>query len=182
MGYSIATPIKSEKAKKEMMEFLERHYNPTLDPRARGPIDNDWDNSRNLSYDHGPCRIGFDATLTSDYIISVCAWMALKVGKVKTYPTKANPKAHGPHKYVRYDGYEDWPLYVVSEWRKGLPGYVKINWVGCLVPEKTMWFHLSGKKKELKAIEAELKRLDALWNSDKWKTSRSEFRAFPDSI
>jgi hypothetical protein len=171
MGYSIATPIKSEKAKKEMMAFLSRHYNHTLDPYARGPID------RDLSYDHGPCRIGFDATSTSDYMISVCAWVALKVGKRKTYPTKHCDKVHGPYKYIVYDGYEDWPLYITSTWRAGLPQLVKINWVGCLVPQPQTWDRPTGRKKQLKRIEEELKRLDALWLSGKWRNIRSEFAA-----
>jgi hypothetical protein len=171
MGYSIATPIKSEKAKKEMMAFLKLHYNHTLDTYARGPLD------RDLSYDHGPCRIGFDGTITSDYMISMCAWIALKVGKRKMYPTKQCDKVHGPYKYIVYDGYEDWPLYIVSEWRAGLPQLMKINWVGCLVPQPQKWDRLIGRTKQLKRIEAELKRLDALWNSDSWRSIKSEFAA-----
>ena len=157
MGYSIATPIKSEKAKKEMMAFLRRHYNHTLDPYARGPID------RDLSYDHGPCRIGFDFNSPHDYVASLCAWIALKVGKRKMYPTKQCDKVHGPYKYIVYDGMEDWPLYITSTWRAGLPQLVKINWVGCLVPHLELWDRIAGRKKNLRAIEEELKRLDALW-------------------
>ena len=171
MGYSLATPIKSEKAKKEMMDFLQRHYNHTLDPYARGPID------RDLSYDHGPCRIGFDFTMQHDYPVSVCAWIALKVGKRKMYPTKQCDKVRGPYKYIVYDGYEDWPLYITSTWRDKLPQLVKINWVGCLVPHMELWDRVSGRKKQLKRIEEELKRLDALWTSGKWKNIKSEFAA-----
>ena len=157
MGYSITTPIKSEKAKKYMLAFLRQHYNPTLDPYARGPID------RDLSYDHGPCRIGFDATSTSDYMISVCAWIALKVGKMKVYPTKALPKVAGPCKYLRYDGYQDWPLLITQRHREKLGSYIQVNWVGCLVPELQPYDVLAGRTNKLFEIEEELKRLESRW-------------------
>lgn len=158
MGYSIATPIKSEKAKKEMMAFLKLHYNHTLDPYARGPLD------RDLSYDHGPCRIGFDATGTSDYMVSMCAWIALKVGKTKYYPTKDNPKAAGPHKYIRYDGFQDWVLHINANYREEYRAYVQIDWVGCLTVMPDVFTRMSYRQREIEKIREELKRLEALWN------------------
>lgn len=158
MAYSITTPIKSEKAKKYMMAFLKKHYDGKLDPYARGPID------RDLSYDHGPCRIGFDASGTSDYMISVCAWVALKVGKRKLYPTKAIPKAAGPCKYLVYDGYQDWPLLITQRHRQNLGAYVQVNWVGCLVPELHPYDVLTRRTNTLFEIEEELKRLESRWN------------------
>jgi hypothetical protein len=158
MGYSIATPIKSEKAKKRMMAFLSRHYDPTFDIYARGPNDND------LSYDHGRCRIGFEGTITSDFMVSMCAWIALKVGKVKLYPTKKIDKVHGPYKYIRYDGYEDWPILVRDTYEADLPQLVKVNWVGCLVPRPSKLDGPLGRTADLARIYEELKRLDELWS------------------
>jgi len=84
MGYSIATPIKSEKAKVEMMEFLNEHYRSPdtfiedmKDDGLFGPFDN------NLSYVHLKCAIGFDYTSWSpgrEFANSICRWMALRVG------------------------------------------------------------------------------------------------------
>lgn len=160
MGYSIATPIRSDKAKKTMMGFLAIHYDPTLDPYARGPLD------RDLSYDHGPRRIGFDGTTISDYMIGVCAWVALKVGKIKYYPTKANPTVYGPSKYLVYDGREDWPLYICQRYRTDLKHQVQINWVGALVPKPRTFWELF-KPPEAPVIYEELKRLDDLWHKEK---------------
>jgi hypothetical protein len=170
MGYSIATPIKSEKAKKEMMAFLKLHYNQTLDTYARGPLID-----RDLSYDNGPCRIGFDATTTSDYMISVCAWIALKVGKTKCYPTKATPKAAGPHEYIRYDGFQDWPLTFSGAYRNEYSAYVQIDWVGCLTLEPDEYSRVTYRSRKIEEIREELKRIDALWNSKTWRTVRSTF-------
>jgi hypothetical protein len=159
MGYSIATPIKSEKAKKEMMAFLKLHYNPTLDTYARGPLID-----RDISYDSGPCRIGFDATTTSDYMVSMCAWIALKVGKTKCFPTKANPNTHGPHKYIRYDGFQDWVLQINANYREEYNAYVQIDWVGCLTLQPSQFSRMTYASREIEKVREELKRLDALWN------------------
>lgn len=162
MGYSIATPIRSDKAKKTMMGFLAVHYNPALEPGARGP-------RYDLTYDPGPRRIGFDGTTISDYMIGVCSWMALKVGKIKYYPTKANPKVHGPHRYLVYDGREDWPLYICQRYRTDLKSLVQINWVGALVPKPRTFWELF-KNAETPVIYEELKRLDDLWYKERRNT------------
>lgn len=168
MGYSITAPIKSPQARDRMMRFLKLHYNRKLDENARGPID------RDFAYDKGKCRIGFDATLTSPYIISVCAWIALKVGKRKVFPTKETPKAAGPCKFLRYDGYQDWPLLITAQHRDNAPGYVQIDWVGCLVLKPEPW-RTQEQASHLLRIHEELKRLDDLWRSNKWETHRSYF-------
>jgi hypothetical protein len=168
MGYSIATPIKSEKAKMEMTMFLHLHYNPTLEPFAEGPKDT------GLTYDKGRCRIGFNGTTISDYMIGVCAWMALKVGKRKLYPTKANPKVHGPYKYIVYDGHEDWPLYITQRYRSNLRHIVQVTCYGSLAPKQREFWELF-KPSEPKEIYEELRRLDELWTSGSWRTLRSQF-------
>ena len=168
MGYTIATPIKSDKAKKEMMQFLHLHYNHTLEPFGDGPKDT------GLSYDAGRCRIGFNGTTLSDYMIGVCAWVALKVGKRKLYPTKANPGVHGPLKYIVYDGREDWPLYITQRYRTDLRHLVQVTCYGSLSPKPREFWELF-RPSEPKVIYEELRRLDELWNSDKWSSVRSEF-------
>jgi hypothetical protein len=58
MGYSIATPIKSQKAKAKMKDFMEKNYRPTSILFGL-----DYDHGRfgdDLSYDDGKCRLGFD--------------------------------------------------------------------------------------------------------------------------
>lgn len=169
MGYTITAPVKSVQARDRMMKFLKLHYNHKLDENARGPID------RDFAYDKGKCRIGFDATMTSPYIISVCAWIALKIGKRKVFPTKETPKAAGPCKFLRYDGHEDWPLLIRSKYQEGHPAYLQIDWVGCIIERPQLWDRLVGKPKKMLKIHEELKRLDDLWHSDKWQTHRSFF-------
>jgi hypothetical protein len=154
MGYSIATPIKSEKAKARMMAFLTKNFD-NLGVSLRGPLGSD------LSYDHGPCRIGFDNSITSDYAISMCAWIALKVGRVQVFPTKKCPRAAGPGKYIVYDGTDIWPLLLSSTYREKCEAYVQVNWAGCLVPNPL--FEFRGQREKLVEISGELTRLDHLW-------------------
>ncbi len=159
MGYSIAAPIKSYKAKNEMLSFLHRNFDNLGDVYIRGPLD-----GRFLSYNDKRCAIGFDGTTISDYMIGVCAWIALKVGRVYVFPTKEKPKAAGPCKVLRYDGVETWPLLVTQRYRKPHNGYVQVNWVGCLVPKpcsnRLINFFNPTKNED---IYEELKRLDSLW-------------------
>lgn len=162
MGYSIAAPIKSYKAKNEMLGFLNRNFNNLGDIYIRGPLD-----GRFLSYNDKKCAIGFDGTTISDYMIGVCAWIALKVGRVYVFPTKEKPKAAGPCKVLRYDGVETWPLLVTQRYRKPHNGYVQVNWVGALVPKpqyRRGLFRFLVDHKYEEAVYEELKRLDSLWN------------------
>lgn len=161
MGYSIATPIKSVKAKNEMLSFLHRNFSNLGNEYMQGPLD-----ARFLAYNDKKCAIGFNGTTIDDYMIGLCAWMALKVGRVQVFPTKANPKVAGPLKILRYDGMETWPLLVTQRYRKDLRGYVQVNWVGALVPKpRSMRGLFRGLVDFLgdDIIYEELKRLDTLW-------------------
>lgn len=154
MGYSIATPIKSEKSKARMLAFLACNFSDLGTP-MRGPL------GAGLSYDHGPRRIGFDTSITSDYVISLCAWMALKVGRTQVFPTKKCPYAAGPCKYIVYDGTDIWPLLISSTYRSEWKMYTQVNWAGCLVPDPL--FEFRGQREKLVEISGELTRLDHLW-------------------
>jgi len=110
MGYTVATPIRNEQDQALMFEFLFNNFRHWDDLRHResryyrGPSVNG-----DLDYDKGPCRIGFDFSTSGferEYIFAVCRWMALKVGRVDTFPTKCRPEVKGAHPVIAYDGDE----------------------------------------------------------------------------
>lgn len=136
MGYSFATPIKSPKARDNMVAFLEKHYRPweqiiepfkgelengrgimpfvSFDTRARGPLADD------LAYDHGKCKIGFDyGAGFSDgeryWMYNFCYWMAQRAGRRRVFTKKAPDCGAVP--YVVYDGYEAWPVLEASDYK-----------------------------------------------------------------
>lgn len=176
MGYSIATPIKSNKLRDEMYSFLEENYR-----EAHKVIGGDFSLSHlardgEFSYDDGKCRIGFNYSPSDehDYIYSICRWMALRVGK-KRRLKKVNPDVS--INYIVYDGNESWG--VIQE------GTMEVNdkckWMiadkfGWKTPKQ--WTRgylaqfgqllldtLSSKQKMADLIQEELKRLDGLWNN-----------------
>jgi hypothetical protein len=158
MGYTITAPIRSWVAKQRMMSFLDKNFDRMGDAYIRGPLGSD------LSYDHHSMRIGFDGTLINDYMVGVCAWVALKVGRRYTYPTKLCPKIHGVYKTLWYDGATPWPLYVTSRYRKDCPQLVQVDWTGCLVPPPVRFPSPAGPP--LIVIHDELARLDSLWQKE----------------
>ena len=181
MGYSITTPIKSQKAKAEMFAFLTEHFVPFYEllphlyggfSQLRGPLDGDF------AYDHGKCRIGFDYSviqdLERDYVSGLLHWMALRVGRKRKLPIFerfSNTKAIVP--YIVYDGYESWPVRLASEWRDKAPPEVR-QWRFCdehgfFVPRKRQLYFTTlthGRLvfKGYRKIWDELKRLSKLWD------------------
>lgn len=158
MGYSVATPIKSQKAKAEMLAFLDknfRHFNEKWP--SRGPLGED------LSYDHAPCSIGFDygAGTNEDereFIFHVCYWMALKVGRKLTFPTKQTPDVHGSFAVICYDGYEHWPVCLDTDPETPI-NVIRVNKCGYKKPRR-FWQRMFT---DYKRLHKELQRLDKLW-------------------
>ena len=158
MGYTITTPIRSLQAKEKMLGFLEKNFDNLGDIGIRGPLGAD------MSYDHKSMRIGFDGTLITDYMVGVCAWMALKVGRRYLYPTRLCPKVFGSYKTLWYDQETPWPLYVTQKHRKDQPQVVQVDWVGCLVPKPVRLVPFGSPP--LEVIHDELVRLDKLWQKE----------------
>lgn len=159
MGYSIATPVRSEELKKEMLSFLEDNYvgfedlveNSYTYCGASPPTDE-------LAYDEGKCRIGFNFNCDLEewhYISSVQRWISQKVGRRKSRFSKENKKYlyEKPIPYYVYDGRDAIPIDELYRPYKSPFGGV---------------LALSTKKyyaKYNKIIEDEIKRLDNLWES-----------------
>ena len=115
MGYSLMANIRSKKAKKDMLEFLEKNFNPPKDVTEkldiyvdylRGPTDD-------LSYKNGRKNvIGFDYSSlneeTRNFLYSVCVWIARMIGrKIKVDGIE--------YDQIVYDGYSVWVLCDESE-------------------------------------------------------------------
>jgi len=177
MGYSIATPIKSQKAKDKMFAFLNEHFRRwdeivAIYGKENGndysPDDGHSDPTDDLSYDHGKLRIGFNYgpidELSRHYYYMILRWMALKVGKKRKW--KDLPAS--VH-YIVYDGYEAWPVLVRGE----IDPPEKFKWavgdkLGYKYPRQDMFIKIfvdmvGGKKNYQKLIKDEIKRLDKLW-------------------
>lgn len=185
MGYSIATPIKSKRLRDKVAAFLAVEFRswPVLNGKPEGtpsyaskPMPDGYGfytespGSRNLDYDRGSCRIGFNFNAFEgerELIFGVCRWLALRFGKEKLFrglEDKAN--------YMVYDGEESWPVLVKGDWND--------------IPKKWSWAvydRFGGKfpgahDKRMKAISvglyqqtlsdlakvrSELRRLDKAW-------------------
>ena len=174
MSYTCATPIKNAKARDQMFSFLQENFRPWSD--ICGPeytFDPEYDPSRNLvtdsglNYDSGKCRIGFNHKSISGglshYIYSTLRWMALQVGKRRTFK-KVFPKSTEAIPYIVYDGHEAWPVI-----RKRAP--VDYQW--CLVDKDGFkasdsfdrMFDPQMTRHDDGCIKAELVRLTKLWKA-----------------
>jgi len=119
VGYSITAPMASEIAKKRMLAFLEKNLRkfpellgkPADQPvYYRGPLEDGLPTNESLSYDDGPCRIGFDyncSSLEREYIWTICRWMALQCGRIDIFQYSPHfPNLQGAFPVVVYDGQE----------------------------------------------------------------------------
>lgn len=123
MGYSIATPAKSGKAKTEMLGFMSEYFRPahefipevlaSYDPSSSGLLTED-----QLAYDSGPSKMGFNYSTSTgpegEYLFYICKWMALKVGRKRRFKKYGLPDTSVP--YYVYDGYEAIPVLPRSQW------------------------------------------------------------------
>lgn len=176
MGYSIATPIRSDALHTKMLAFLDREWQPfpvlAGRPRnsptyIRGPLSGD------LSYDHGKRRIGFDYGPVSgyerEYAFATCRWMALRVGQRKRFDG-----LDGLVPYYVYDGYENTPVLIESEWPKSVKKKYSVS------DEYGLRLHenldiLTFRAVNVDAVDlsavlrSEFKRLDAAWTLEMQK-------------
>lgn len=123
MGYSVATPAKSGKAKAEMLEFMSEHFRPahefipevvaSYDPSSSGILTDD-----QLAYDRGSSKMGFNYSTSTgpegEYLFFICKWMALKVGRKRRFKEYGLPDTSVP--YYVYDGHEAIPVLPRSQW------------------------------------------------------------------
>lgn len=84
MGYSSSIPCRSKKAQEQMLAFLDLHYRDHVDAgigthRRREK----YAESSGLKYARGACGIGFNSP--GDYEHALLRWMALRVGKRRTF-------------------------------------------------------------------------------------------------
>jgi len=182
VGYSIATPMKSVKAKAEMRAFMDEHYRDIkavtggrYNAFAHGPTDD-------LAYDHGKCRLGFNYNCPDperDYIFALVKWMALRAGRRRKLEVFEQTGVMAVVPYYVYDGFEAIPIVLVSEWKGKEPPYPWPDNPNCeawpLVDEHG-WTIQGGlweryvevgliEQEGIDAVVAELHRLTELWES-----------------
>lgn len=113
MGYSIAVICKSAVSQQKMLRFLGKHFKHFSDD----PVRYISEPRSELSYSDSKVQVGFDYksgwgafSYERAYYFSILHWIALKVGARKTKIGKYKVAKSSP--YVRYDGYENWPVLV----------------------------------------------------------------------
>jgi hypothetical protein len=176
MGYSIATPIRSDALHTKMLAFLDREWQPfpvlAGRPRnsptyIRGPLSGD------LSYDHGKRRIGFDYGAVSgyerEYAFATCRWMALRVGQRKRFEglDRLVP-------YYIYDGHEATPVLIAAEWANSVKKkYSVSDEYGLRLDDNPdIKLHLLVNKDAVDlsdVLRTEFKRLDEAWTLEMQK-------------
>lgn len=186
MGYTVATPIKNERLRDQIVKFLDEHWRtwPELHgkgkdapcyisvPHPDGKGRYDPKSARNLDYDSGACRIGFNFNAHEyerDYAFVACKWMAIRWGKLRRftgYPVSL------PH--IVYDGHEAWPIFIKGPTKpsKDLVAKWDVNdrW-GCRYPtahdrkKDKLFAELTGEsfKAAYSVIRTEMMRLDHMW-------------------
>ncbi len=182
MGYTIATPIRNVKLRDQVVAFLDKEYRnwPELhggkktDPcYISPPLPNGTGHyqpvgSRNLDYDNGSCRIGFNYKSSAgerDYAFTFCRWLALRFGKLRRFKGFAESCPH-----IVLDGSMAWPVLIRRQWQD-VPR--KFKWAqydrwGCrrMDPlERKFDFARAQYKEHFTRVRTELKRLDAAWVS-----------------
>jgi hypothetical protein len=150
MGYSIATPLKSAKARDEMWAFMQEHHRPwhevepsedelqplESDPgypmsmaMPQGPTNPDYDwtgylcRDGDLHYDNGKHRIGFNYGAG----FGPCGdygWATLRWMALRAGRVRTFKKGYGIEMlvpYTVYDGYEAWPVLDRDHWEYTAP-------------------------------------------------------------
>ncbi len=203
MGYSLSTPCQSAKARDEMLAFLALHHRPWTtmlleapelpqlqDPkvsRVYGKVSPDqiqYDPTRHLcsgdelAYGAGPSKIGFNiGPGLSTWMWTLCRWMALQVGRKRTFKTQLayptafpyvtwDSEAHPVLTPADIDGWEepmrtDADRHLCDEF--GFREHYARTWTEKVADQ------LLGTRKRAELTDAvahrEIKRLDALWRT-----------------
>lgn len=208
MGYTVATPIRDEESKARMLAFLEknfRHWQDVCGGREgtqrfyRGPLPDG-----ELSYDKGPCRIGFDfnaGDYEREYIFAVCRWMALKVGRVDVVETSCCRLKYPVIVYDGDDGQTEedgtrppaWPVIRVEPNDGDLPeehAWCAVDRWGCRdFSVKSLPERVRRRERMLvqdygydgwAVVRREMQRLDALWIGDAEPCDECSGTRWPD--
>lgn len=178
MGYSTTVTMKSQRAKAEMLAFLEEHYRTATEVSpelARGFRDP----SQNMEDNEG-LKIGiYKDGGGNDYLClyaycSIC-WIALRAGKRRLYTKRLGAREAVP--YWVHDHFEGYPVLVRSQWegRVNLEELRDVTVVddedGFMTIEHYFWgcYRLEPLMKDWprinEVVQAELKRLTALWEA-----------------
>jgi hypothetical protein len=140
MGYSASTPMKSAKARDEMLAFLAEHYRPwhVIQPPKDvladfdfGWVPEEWDWTTEIvagdgiDYNGSKTKIGFNfgnsSGLLGHYGFSLLRWVALKAGKRRKVSKKEFGDLGGVVPVFQYDCDPAWPVLVRSEWEDKAP-------------------------------------------------------------
>jgi len=177
MGYSITAPCKSEKAKEEMLAFLNKHYRSPAtfidgieEDGLRGPLGDDF------SYSHGECEIGFDYTSWAParaFAFAMCRWIALRVGPKKEMEVfEGDGRLVATMPYYVYDGFDEIPIRLADKWYDKANDK-QMNW--SFFDEHGWDVKLEGLALDMLRLQGddvcekfhcELKRLSELWEKE----------------
>ena len=125
MGYSIGFMPRSEALGKRMLGLMKENYRPW--PTVAGSKGGQYagNPTDDMSYDRRKNSIGLDYGAVSgwerEYAYSVVKWMAIRAGRRRSSFAKdaVTPNRFpGPVPYMTYDGYQNWPILVVSTGRE----------------------------------------------------------------
>lgn len=142
MGYSIAVPLKSAKARDECLAFLKTNFRPWSEIKPSFPEgvallmsdanpDYDWTRDvcsdiaggETLYYDNGSNRVGFNCSMSDgfigEYAKAVLRFCALRWGRQRKLKKYTGTDDSVP--YWVYDGYEAMPVLVEPEWGSRAP-------------------------------------------------------------
>lgn len=191
MGYTVTTPAKSQKAKKEMLSFMAEHFRPAHE--VFGDLDPDYDRTASgvlsedgLDYDRGTSKMGFNypswGEIPRYYAFSVCRWMALKAGRIRRFKKFDLPKTSVP--YIVYDGHEAIPVVPESKWTDNeeperfslcddfgvkatfqYRSYQRMSKEGYFGDQESLDQALAAEVEIENTVRQELQRLDSLWEN-----------------
>ncbi len=197
MGYSLSMPTKSTKARDQMLAFLREHhrpfglildeagydpgydyeYNPHMDPTRFILVGDE------LAYGPGASKIGFNFCTSSRWMSmgyfagssadTLCRWMALKVGRRRTFKTLLSYPQAFP--YFTYDS-KAIPVLTAADikgWEEPMLEIAQCNYlcdeVGFRKDSLREYVVDSTQLAQLVLIDEvilrEIQRLNALWES-----------------
>lgn len=127
MGYSIAAPLKSAKARDACYAFLLEYFRPWSEVVAQDAglkVDPDYDWTRflqrdgGLDYDRGKHRVGFNYGVADEFVgeyaYTALRFCALRWGRKRKL--EGSVGSAEPVPYIVYDGYQAWPVLPRSKW------------------------------------------------------------------
>lgn len=121
MGYSIGIRPRSEVLAREMLSFMSANYRswPTVEGGGGGQYVSD--PTDDLDYDRAKGAIGLNYGSVSgwerEYAYVLTRWMAIRIGKRRSLFRKGSVTPNRfkkPVPFMVYDGYDCWPILVVS--------------------------------------------------------------------